>query len=270
MLLDFREVGGRYDLVPFITFGTVTHKALFTAGNIADGSFQYESVAPDDRLPVRVSVKWRQERSSVNPTNPGLFPEEREVLVREAAPYGSDALPMEAIDLSDFCTNENHAIDVAKFTLRMRRLRDHTIRFSTTYDGMEGITTGVGPGDLIRVAMDTTVYDQFNNGVVLADGTVISTTTLANGTYNVVSWSGTGNVNDAATLTVTNGIGSPAGIVFTVKQTTTQVRTYQISRITPTEDGVYDIEAVHMPTNSSGLLLVATDWDEASAWVIQR
>jgi predicted phage tail protein len=135
---------------------------------------------------------------------------------------------------------------------------------------MEGITTGVGPGDLIRVATDTTVYDQFNNGVVLADGTVISTTTLANGTYNVVSWSGTGNVNDAATLTVTNGIGSPAGIVFTVKQTTTQVRTYQISRITPTEDGVYDIEAVHMPTNSSGLLLVATDWDEASAWVVQR
>jgi hypothetical protein len=48
------------------------------------------------------------------------------------------------------------------------------------------------------------------------------------------------------------------------------VRTYQISRITPTEDGVYDVEAVHMPTNSAGILLVATDWDEASAWVIQR
>jgi hypothetical protein len=270
MLLDFREVGGRYDLVPFITFGTVTHKALFTAGNIAEGTFQYESLAPEDRQPVRVSVKWRQERSSVNPTNPGLFPEEREVLVREAGPDTGDALPIEAIDLSDFCTNENHAIDVAKFTLRMRRFRDHTIRFSTTYDGIEGITTGVGPGDLIRVAMDTTVYDQFNNGVVLANGTVVSTTTLASGTYDVVSWSGSGEVDDAATLTVNGGIGSPAGIVFTVKRTSTQVRTYQISRITPTEDGVYDVEAVHMPTNSAGILLVATDWDEASAWVIQR
>ena len=270
MLLDFREVNGRYDLVPFITFGTVTHKALFTAGNIAEGSFQFESIPVEERQPARVSVKWRQERSSTNPANPGLFPLEREVLVYEAPPYGSDSLPIEAIDLSDFCTNENHAIDVAKFQLRMRRLRDHTIRFKTTYDGLEGITTGVGPGDLIRVAMDATVYDQFNNGVVLGDGTVVSTTALVDGSYNVVSWDGDGAVNDAGELTIVGGIGSPTGIVFTVKQVSTQVRTYQISRITPTEDGAYDIEAVHMPTNASGGLLVAADWDNQAAWVIQR
>jgi hypothetical protein len=270
MLLDFREVNGRYDLVPFITFGTVQHKALFTAGNIDEGSFQYESIALDDRQPVRVSVKWRQERSSDNPTNPGLFPENREVFVREAAPNGSDALPVESVDLSNFCTNENHAIDVAKFQLRMRRLRDHTIKFRTTYDGIEGISTGVGPGDYIRAALDTTVFDQFNNGVVLANGTIVSTTPLANGTYNVISWSGTGNVNDAATLTVSNGQGTPTGIIFTVKQVSTQTKTYQISKITPTENGTYDIEAVHMPTGSDGKLLAVADWDSAGAWVIER
>jgi predicted phage tail protein len=257
-------------LVPFITFGTVTHKALFTAGNIAEGSFQFETIPPEDRLAVQASVKWRQERSSVNPANPGLFPEEREVLVREAAPFGSDTLPIEAIDLSDFCTNENHAIDVAKFTIRMRRLRDHTIKFKTTYDGLEGISTGVGPGDLIKVAMDATAYDEFNNGVVLDDGTVISTTPLASGTYNVVSWSGTGNINENGSLSVSGGIGSPTGIVFTIKQIITQVRTYQISRITPTEEGAYEIEAIHMPTDASNQLLVASDWAEPSAWVIQR
>jgi hypothetical protein len=77
-------------------------------------------------------------------------------------------------------------------------------------------------------------------------------------------------VNDAGELTIVGGVGSPAGIVFTVKQVTTQVRSYQISRITPTEDGAYDIEAVHMPTNASGGLLVAADWDNSAAWVIQR
>jgi hypothetical protein len=269
MLLDFREVGGQYDLVPFISFGAVTHKALFTAGNIAEGTFQFETIPPDERPARRISVKWRQERSSTNPTSPGLFPEEREVLVREAAPHGSDSLPIEPINLAAFCTNRNHAIDVAKFTLRMRRFRDHTIRFRTTYDGLEGISTGVGPGDLIRVAMDVTSFNEFNNGAVLGNGTVVSTTPLANGTYDVVSWSGSGAVNDAGTLTVTNGQGSPAGIMFTVKQTSTQVRTYQISRITPTEDGAYDIEAVHMPINNAGVLLVAADWDTAGAWVIQ-
>jgi hypothetical protein len=269
MLLDFREVGGQYDLVPFISFGAVTHKALFTAGNIAEGAFQFETIPPDERPARRISVKWRQERGSTNPTSPGLFPEEREVLVREAAPHGSDSLPIEPINLAAFCTNRNHAIDVAKFTLRMRRFRDHTIRFRTTYDGLEGISAGVGPGDLIRVAMDVTTFNEFNNGAVLGNGTVVSTTPLANGTYDVVSWSGSGAVNDAGTLTVTNGQGSPAGIMFTVKQTSTQVRTYQISRITPTEDGAYDIEAVHMPINNAGVLLVAADWDTAGAWVIQ-
>ena len=270
MLLDFREVNGRYDLVPQITLGVVSHAALFTAGNIAEGTFKFETIALEDRRPSQISVKWRQERSSSNPANPGMFPTEREVLVRESAPYGSDTMPIEAIDLSGFCTNENHAIDVAKFTLRMRRVRDHAISFETTYDGLEGITTGVGPGDMIRVAMDATAYDEFNNGVVTADGTVVSSQPLASGSYDVVSWGGSGAVNDAGTLTVANGIGSPAGIVFAIKRTATLVRSYQITRIAPTDDGAYRIEALHMPTDASGMIVAATDWDEASAWVIQR
>ena len=270
MLLDFREVNGRYDLVPQITFGVVSHAALFTAGNIAEGTFKFETVALEDRQPSQVSVKWRQERSSSNPANPGMFPTEREVLVREAAPYGSDTMPIEAVDLSGFCTNESHAIDVAKFTLRMRRLRDHAINFETTYDGLEGITTGVGPGDMIRVAMDATAYDEFNNGVVTADGTVVSSQPLASGTYDVVSWGGSGAVNDAGTLTIANDIGSPAGIVFTIKRTTTLVRSYQITRIAPTEDGAYRIEALHMPTDADGRMLVAADWNSTGAWVIER
>lgn len=270
MLLDFREVNGRYELVPFITFGTVEHKALFSAGNIAEGTFQFETIPLEDRQPSQISVKWRQERSSTNPGNPGMFPQEREVLVREAAPNGSDDLPIESIDLANFCTNENHAIDVAKFTLRLRRLRDHAIKFETTYDGLEGLAAGVGPGDMIRVAMDTTVYDQFNNGIVLADGTVVSTTPLADGTYNVISWNGTGTVNDNGTLTISGGKASPAGIVFTVKQTTTQVRSYQIAKISPTDDGAYQIEAVHMPTDASLRMVAAADWDSADAWVILR
>lgn len=270
MLLDFREVNGQFDLVPFISFGPVSHAALFTAGNIAEGTFKFETIPLEDREASQISVKWRQERSSINPANPGMFPQVREVLVREAEPYGDETLPIEPIDMSEFCTNENHAIDVAKFTLRMRRLRDHAISFETTYDGLEGITTGVGPGDMIRVAMDATAYDEFNNGAVLGDGTVVSSQALSDGTYAVVSWNGAGDVDDAATLTISGGIGSPAGVIFTVKRTTTEVRSYQISKISPTDDGAYAIEALHMPTDANGLQLAVADWDSAAAWVIQR
>ena len=270
MLLDFREVNGQFDLVPFITFEPVRHVALFTAGNIAEGTFKFETIPLEDRQASQISVKWRQERSSINPANPGMFPQVREVLVREAAPYGNETLPIEPIEMDKFCTNENHAIDVAKFTLRMRRLRDHAISFETTYDGLEGITTGVGPGDMIRVAMDATSYDEFNNGAVLDDGTVVSSQSLGDGVYDVVSWTGTGDVNNSGTLTISGGIGTPAGIIFTVKTTTTETRSYQISKITPTDDGAYAIEAIHMPTDASGRMLAVADWDSAAAWVIQR
>ena len=270
MLLDFREVNGQFDLVPFITFEPVKHTALFTAGNIAENTFKFESIPLEDREPSQISVKWRQERSSINPANPGMFPQIKEVLVREAAPFGDEALSIEPIDMSEFCTNENHAIDVAKFTLRLRRLRDHAISFQTTYDGLEGITTGVGPGDMIRVAMDSTTYNEFNNGAVLNNGTVVSSQTLSDGTYDVVSWDGTGDVNDAGALTIAGGIGTPAGIIFTVKQSTTETRSYQISKITPTDDGAYSIEAIHMPTDANGFMIAVADWDNAAAWVIQR
>ena len=270
MLLDFREVNGQFDLVPFITFEPVRHVALFTAGNIAEGTFKFETIPLEDRQASQISVKWRQERSSINPANPGMFPQVREVLVRETAPYGDEALPIEPIDMSEFATNENHAIDVAKFTSRMRRLRDHAISFETTYDGLESITTGVGPGDMIRVAMDATSYDEFNNGAVLGNGTVVSSQSLGDGIYDVVSWTGTGDVNNSGTLTISGGIGTPAGIIFTVKTTTTETHSYQISKITPTDDGAYAIEAIHMPTDANGYMLAVADWDSAAAWVIQR
>jgi len=270
MLLDFREVNGRYQLAPFITFGTVAPRALFTAGNIANGSFQFETVPPDERQPIQVSVKWRQERSDVDPLGPGLFSSEREVLVREAGGLSTDQSPIEPIDVSDFCTNEQHAIDIAKFRLRMRRYRDHSVKFRTTYDGLEGICTSLSPGDYIRVALDTTSYDQFTNGAVTATGALVSTQPLADGSYDIISWDGGKKAPTENTLIVRGQQASPVGIIFTLRPSNAQVRTYQVNRITPSEDGAFEIEAAHMPVNSSSQLEVVADWNRADAWVIER
>jgi hypothetical protein len=243
MLLDFREVNGQYDLVPFITFEPVRHVALFTAGNIAEGTFKFETIPLEDRQPSQISVKWRQERSSINPPTPACSRQEREVLVQGGRAIRRDTLPIEPIEISGFCTNENHAIDVAKFTLRMRRVRDHAISFETTYDGLEGITTGVGPGDMIRVAMDATSYDEFNNGVVQGDGTVVSSQSLAMALRR--GELGRHGRSTTQALSRSPAALAPAGIMFTIKQTTTLVRSYQITKITPTDDGAYRSKPSH-------------------------
>ena len=102
--------------------------------------------------------------------------------------------------MTAFCTSREHAVDVAKFLVRMRRVPTHTITFETTHDGL---IAGLMPGDYIKVAMDETEYDEFNNGVVTPEGALVSTQTLTNGTYDVIAWDGTEGTPPAdATLTV--------------------------------------------------------------------
>lgn len=265
-LLQFGESNGKYFLRPAISFTAVPIAALFTAGNIAESSFKLSYFDPEDRDPIQVSVRYREERTTTDPTSPGLFPVVREVLVREASASATD--PIEQIDMSSYCTSREHAIDAAKFIIRMRRIPQHVINFSTTH---EGVMSNIAPGDYIKVAMDETEYDQFNNGAVTPEGALVSTKALADGTYSVVAWDGTEGTPPAdATLTVSNSgkTATPTGVVFTVKISGTQMRVYQIERITSGEDGLFTIEAMHMPVNSSGVLEVADGFDTAGNWSI--
>lgn len=264
-LLQFGEIDGKYFLRPAISFSAVSIAGLFTAGNIAEGSFQLQYFDPEDRDPIQVSVNYREERPSNDLTSPGLFPVVREVLVREAT--GSETDPTEQFDMSEYCTSRAHAIDAAKFLIRMRRIPTHTISFKTTHDGL---TAGLAPGDYIKVAMDETEYDQFNNGVVTPEGALVSTKPLANGSYDVIAWDGTEGTPPAdMTLSVSGKTARPVGIVFTVKLPSTQVRVYQVERITPDDEGTFTIEAMHMPVNGSGVLEVAAGFDTAGNWEIQ-
>ena len=265
-LLQFGESNGKYFLRPAISFTAVPIAALFTAGNIAADSFKLQYFDPEDRDPIQVSARYREERTTTDPTSPGLFPVVREVLVREASASATD--PIEQIDMSSYCTSREHAIDAAKFIVRMRRIPQHVINFSTTH---EGVMSNIAPGDYIKVAMDETEYDQFNNGAVTPEGALVSTKALADGSYDVVAWDGTEGTPPAnTTLTVSNSgtTATPAGVVFTVKISGTQMRVYQIEGITSGDDGLFTIEAMHMPVNNRGVLEVADGFDTSGNWNI--
>lgn len=267
-LLIFGEADGKFFLRPAFPTEAVPVRALFTAGNIREGSFRMQYLDAEERQPIQVSVRYREERAATNLSNPGLFPVEREILVREAAV--PDTAPIESIDMSDYATNPQHAIDAAKFVAKFRRLSTHGIRFETTY---EGVLVGLAPGDFIRVAMDTNVYDEFNNGVVTADGTLVSTQQLAAGGHNVLLWNGdSGTLPSLGTINVSadGKRATPAGVVFTVVRANRQVQTYQVESIEPSEEGYLAIEAVHTPTNDNGVLRLADGLFSNAGWVIQR
>lgn len=267
-LLIFGEANGKFFLRPAFTFSVVQIKGLFTAGNIRENSFKLQYLDIEERKPIQVSVRWREERADSNPTNPGLFPLEREILVREFTT--SDTAPVESIDMSDYCTRREHAIDAAKYVARARRLSTNAIRFETTH---EGVLMSLAPSDYIKVAMDVTVYDEFNNGIVTPAGALVSTQPLTDSSYPAILWNGQSNTAPYdGNLVVTDGgtKATPTGTVFTLKKPGTEVHIYQIESIEPTEDGYLAIEAVHAPTSPTGTLAIADGFDNGGNWTLQE
>jgi hypothetical protein len=272
-LLELNQRGGKWALVQALYFpedGPVPVRALFTAGNIVENTFKLQYLSRGDRQTIQMSVKWREERQRADYSGSGFFPVEREVFVREASQSGND--PIEPLNLVKFCTNVEQAIDVACYFIRMRRLITHTIAFSTTPDGL---TNGLAAGHYIKVAMDLAYFDQFSNGVILEDGTVLSTRNdlLPTGSHQVVAWDGASDFIYDTTVTVdSNGKASPAGIVFAKKTTVSQVYTYKVEKISISEDGLIDIEAVHHPCDANGISEIGKNWttyQTDSNWVVE-
>ena len=241
-------------------------RGLFTAGNCI--SMELTMAEAEQREPVSLSVKYRTESyggdapSESSDPSYGLFPEPQERLTYHSN-WGEGSV--ESIDMSEYCTSENHAIRAARYIIGARRLSDHTVKISTTY---EALTSSLAPGDFIKVALDYTHYNQFINGAVTADGKLVSSTALADGRHTVVYWTGeqAAEVTEGTLVVDNNGTtATPVGIVFTAKTSEILTRAYRIDSIQPSDDG-YEIEAVHTPLLSDGTLQLYAEWSDDSYW----
>jgi len=260
-LLDFLIANGRFALAPAAPFNTpVEVSALFTSGNILEDSFTFGYLDQTSRQAVQVSVKWREERISTQEGSKGLFPVLREVLVREA---GTEAgAPLETIDLSDFCTSQAHAIDVAKYLIRSKRLTTSRVSFKTTPSEVP-----LRPGAVFKLGLETVTYNQPNNGFILGDGSVDSFTPTPDGTYEVAYWDGKSADIRETTTTITNGFSNNLkNCVFCIQSATVTAPTYKVQSLAFDEDGNIEVEANLYPTDEAGYSLLTQNWD--TGWEI--
>jgi predicted phage tail protein len=147
--------------------------------------------------------------------------------------------------MSAFCTSRDHAIKVARYFISLRRRITHSVSFKTVPEG-----AGIRPGDLIKVAIEKSQLNSFNNGIINTDGSVVCATPLANGTYAIVYFkSGMEDVMSAS-LVIRNGVTTQSalfGSMFTLAATSISTNTYQIEQVELDEDGLVNVLATEYP-----------------------
>ena len=229
--------------------------AMFTDGNIIEGSLSIEWLELEERQLFQAAVMYRR-----NPYN--KLPQQESIVVRYLA-AGADALPIEEFDLPHI-TSLGHAEKAAKYFLAVRKHVTHTISFQTLPYGV-----ALSPGDYIRVAVQQSPYSPANNGIILEDGTVVSVSPMTDGSYSVYYWERSQTDTDEGTLKISNGIATNMrNAVFSVKNTQSSSQVYQVEAIDLNEDGIVGIKASSFPVDSQGRSLIAADVLSTTAFEI--
>jgi hypothetical protein len=235
-------LSGAYNRLPLIS-------ALFTDGNIIEDSLQVSWYPAEQRKAPQILVTLRDEVENG-------FAETRNILVKRIDAANPNP-QVEAIDFTGFCTSADHAIQFAKLLINVRYHVTHTITFKTLPSGL-----ALQPGQYFRVSSQARHVEQFQNGYVLENGTVVSSSPMADGTYTVYFWrSGMPQVEERPNaqgqnqgMVIVNGKTTPefANSVFTQYNNTTSNRLYKAELISYDEEGMVEITGSHVPVETDG------------------
>jgi hypothetical protein len=143
-LLSFISENGRYSLQPLLPLSSnnidvsaLTPVKTFTEADILPGSFSKVYFDQAQRRNFNVSVIFRESSAQE-------IGGQRTKTVRFSA-TANDA-PTEQFDMTDFCTNQEHAEIYAKYELSRRKHSTHTISFDVPL-----LTTSLIPTQIIKV-----------------------------------------------------------------------------------------------------------------------
>jgi len=236
-MLNFVIANGKFSLMPAIPSGpSVPITQIFTAGNIIDDSFTVEYLSADERRDFQAVVLYRT--SKVN---------ELPVVHTHKARFNDvpSSAPIETFDVTEFCTSRNHAAQIARFFLSIRRRVTHAVRFKTAPEG-----NGVAPGNYIRIAIEQNAQSSFNNGVIDATGKVVSPQPLADGSYEISYW--TQGMEEPATATLDMAANKTTqtelfGSIFSLYSSNITTATYLIEQVELDENGLVDVVATEYP-----------------------
>jgi hypothetical protein len=254
---------GKFSLVPALPYnpvsgavvtGAVTPAAIFTNGNIIEGSFKLEYFPLIDRRDVRAIMKYRSARKYAL-TDVLSF----QIQYRTASDRLLWQTPIQQeFDLTPFCSKGAQAQLTGRYMLSTRRRIDHQITFKTSPLGLK-----LAPGDFIRL-MDTQLagLQTTANAAVLSDGSLLTAEAPADGTYETFVYRKGSECISEETVEIVDGKVvdmSLIGSMINMPNTQERYGFYQIVQISLDEDFMVEIRANHHPVNDKSESKIVKD-----------
>ena len=258
-LLEFARVGGRETLIPAIpTSATgvanrqVNISALFTTGNILEGSYKEEFIDyGDSTQDIIATVIYRETETQ------DVFPRNASVQVKLADAVEDNAI-RQTFDASQFVTLREQAILFGKLVCNQRRYIRRGIEFKTF-----PTDSPISPGAYIYVDIGLQTWDGITSGVIMEGGELNAPLTdgIANGSYSVLTYKNDQPAQSFAGVGVTNGtassLASKAGYMFVLGAQSNRKRVFRVTEVQMDEEGEVTVKAIEHPCEAVGSQLLS-------------
>ena len=273
MLCNFSIVEGRFAVRPAlpvdsaggISLEPVDIKAIFTAGNIIEGTFEIDYLQNEERAPFKASATYRTGEAR-------QLPEEDNVFVRyagEASGNLEGTVPLESFPMAEWCTRKEQAVLACKYMLALRKHVTHTVSFQTSPDGLS-----LAPGDYIKVNTISNPFSSSRLGTITPDGKIKALSPLDDGTYEVTIYRPGSEASERATLTIEQGAStSLKNVIFSWNDTTNTSGVYLVEQLTINEDQLVEVVASSFPCDSNGVSRINQDIlqnDGSTIWAVSE
>ena len=266
-LLEFARVGGKETLIPAIPIDDRTGEAnrkviinaLFTTGNILEGSYKEEFIDYGDStqdLIATVIYRDTEERD--------VFPRNASVQVQLKPPSGFSVEEFEGnairqtFDLSQFVSQREQAILFGKLLCNQRRHIRRGIEFKTF-----PTDSPISPGAYIYVDIGLNTWDRMSSGMIMNDGILNSplSDTIANGSYDVLIYKNSARTIFFEGISIVNGAAAAlvpySGYMFVLGAKGNRKRVFRTTEVQMDEEGEVTVKAMEHPCDNSGSELLS-------------
>ena len=261
-LLEFARVGGKETLIPAIPVDSsgranrqVVVNALFTTGNILEGSYKEEFIDyGDSTQDLIATVIYREtEAQDVFPRNASV-----QVHISNGQGFNEGNAIRQTFDLSQFVSQRAQAILFGKLLCNQRRYIRRGIEFKTF-----PTDSPISPGGYIYVDIGLNTWDRMSSGMIMNDGILNSplSDAIANGSYDVLIYKNSERTISFDGISIVNGKAAAlvpySGYMFVLGAKGDRKRVFRTTEVQMDEEGEVTVKAMEHPCENNGSQLLS-------------